>query len=109
VQSLNEFDEDAKHYRAKDNNNHLSNRPNSQNNAAPKDAGNEGTSKGSKLDDVTRDKLQKDGKCFYCKEPGYMTNTCLELAKKKKADLKNLEFSGNNNKNVEEVLNKEKV
>jgi hypothetical protein len=38
-----------------------------------------------------------------------MTNTCLELAKKKKADLKNLEFSGNNNKNVEEALNKKKV
>jgi hypothetical protein len=109
VQSLNEFDEDAKRYRAKDNNNRLSNRPNSQNDAAPKDAGNGGTSKGSKLDDVTRDKLRKDGKCFYCKEPGHMTNTCPELAKKKKADLKNLEFSGNNDKNVEEVLNKEKV
>jgi hypothetical protein len=38
-----------------------------------------------------------------------MTNTYSELAKKKKADLKNLEFSGNNDKNVEEVLNKEKV
>jgi hypothetical protein len=38
-----------------------------------------------------------------------MTNTCLKLTKKKKADLKNLKFSGNNNKNVEKVLNKEKV
>jgi hypothetical protein len=57
VQSLNEFDEDAKRYRTKDNNNHLSNHLNSQNDAAPRDAGNGGTSKGGKLDDVTRDKL----------------------------------------------------
>jgi hypothetical protein len=79
VQSLNEFDENTKRYRAKDNNNRLNNRLNSQNDAAPKDAGNGGTLKGDKLDDVTRDKLQKDGKCFYYKEPGHITNTCLEL------------------------------
>jgi hypothetical protein len=38
-----------------------------------------------------------------------MTNTCFELAKKKKADLKNLEFSGNNDKNIKKILNKKKV
>jgi hypothetical protein len=57
VQSLNEFDKNTKCYRAKDNNNRLSNHLNSQNNTAPKDAENGGTSKGSKLNDVTCDKL----------------------------------------------------
>jgi hypothetical protein len=38
-----------------------------------------------------------------------MTNIYPKLTKKKKADLKNLEFSRNNNKNIKKIFNKKKV
>ncbi|KAE8384280.1 hypothetical protein BDV23DRAFT_189367 [Aspergillus alliaceus] len=113
VQSLNEFDEDAKRYRAK------------EKTAASTIVPIIRTIRRLKMQEmeVQVEEHQREvnwimqcvtsfermASASIAKSQCHMTNTCPKLAKKKKADLKNLESFGNNDKDVEEVPDKEKV
>lgn len=98
IQSLSEFDEDK---RRKNNEypSRFSNCTDNHDDTTSKSKGSSGgtTEKFSKLDDAARDKLRKENKCFYCREPGHIAPDCPRkpAAKKdNKSDLKALENVG---------------
>lgn len=101
VQSLNEFDDDKRRKNAETFNRTSGNR---DRDTMPKGPSGGITGKFTKLDDITRDRLRKENKCFYCRGPGHIAPDCPRKPKKDgKGDLKALENVGRTSDDIEEI------